>query len=92
MRACICGGRIGNVAGVLSRVGAAIFMRDSRVLRCRRDRVALPHEHGGCDHAEGARRGEQGVIAAFEKSPSQLLGNKKLYALVEAGQVGVIDR
>ena len=41
--------------------------------------------------AEGARRGEPGVIAAFEKSPSQLLGNKKLYALVEAGQVGVID-
>jgi circadian clock protein KaiC len=41
--------------------------------------------------AEGARRGEPGVIAAFEKSPSQLLGNRKLYALVEAGQVGVID-
>ncbi|MDD5266115.1 MAG: ATPase domain-containing protein [Methylococcales bacterium] len=41
--------------------------------------------------AEGARRGETGVIAAFEKSPSQLLGNKKLYTLVEAGQVGVID-
>jgi len=41
--------------------------------------------------AEGARKGETGVIAAFEKSPSQLLGNKKLYALVEAGQVGVID-
>jgi circadian clock protein KaiC len=41
--------------------------------------------------AEGARKGETGVIAAFEKSPSQLLGNTKLYALVEAGQVGVID-
>ena len=41
--------------------------------------------------AEGARRGEPGVIAAFEKSPSQLLGNKKLYSLVQAGQVGVID-
>jgi circadian clock protein KaiC len=41
--------------------------------------------------AEGARRAEPGVIAAFEKSPSQLLGNKKLYALVDAGQVGVID-
>ena len=41
--------------------------------------------------AEGARRGELGVIAAFEKSPSQLLGNKKLYSLVQAGQVGVID-
>lgn len=41
--------------------------------------------------AEGARRGEPGVIAAFEKSPSQLLGNTKLYSLIEAGQVGVID-
>ena len=41
--------------------------------------------------AEGARRGEAGVIAAFEKSPSQLLGNKKLYSLVRSGQVGVID-
>lgn len=40
--------------------------------------------------AEGVRRGEPGVIAAFEKSPSQLL-NTKLYALVKAGQVGVID-
>jgi circadian clock protein KaiC len=40
--------------------------------------------------AEGVRRGEAGVIAAFEKSPSQLLSNK-LNALVEAGQVGVID-
>ena len=40
--------------------------------------------------AEGARRGEPGVIAAFEKSPSQLL-NTKLSALVNAGQVGVID-
>jgi circadian clock protein KaiC len=40
--------------------------------------------------AEGARRGEPGVIAAFEKSPSQLL-NTKLSALVKAGQVGVID-
>ncbi|MEQ1599228.1 MAG: ATPase domain-containing protein [Methylotenera sp.] len=41
--------------------------------------------------AEGVRRGEKGVIAAFEKSPSQLLGNKKLYSLFEAGHVGVID-
>ena len=41
--------------------------------------------------AEGVRRGEPGVIAAFEKSPSQLIGNKKLYPLVQAGQVGVID-
>jgi len=40
--------------------------------------------------AEGVRQGETGVIAAFEKSPSQLL-NTKLHALVEAGQVGVID-
>jgi len=40
--------------------------------------------------AEGVRRGEPGVIAAFEKSPSQLLNNK-LHALVKAGQVGVID-
>jgi circadian clock protein KaiC len=40
--------------------------------------------------AEGVRRGEPGVIAAFEKSPSQLLSNK-LHALVEARQVGVID-
>ena len=31
------------------------------------------------------------MIAAFEKSPSQLLGNKKLYSLVQSGQVGVID-
>ena len=40
--------------------------------------------------AEGMRRGEPGVIAAFEKSPSQLLNNQ-LSALVKAGQVGVID-
>jgi len=40
--------------------------------------------------AEGIRRGEPGVIAAFEKSPSQLLSSK-LNALVKAGQVGVID-
>jgi circadian clock protein KaiC len=40
--------------------------------------------------AEGVRRGEPGVIAAFEKSPSQLLNNH-LHALVKAGQVGVID-
>ncbi|MES2952545.1 MAG: ATPase domain-containing protein [Pseudomonadota bacterium] len=41
--------------------------------------------------AEGVRLGEQGVIAAFEKSPGQLLGNKKLFSLIQAGQVGVID-
>lgn len=40
--------------------------------------------------AEGVRRGEPGVIAAFEKSPNQLLSNQ-LHKLVEAGQVGVID-
>ncbi|PRC92458.1 ATPase domain-containing protein [Solimicrobium silvestre] len=40
--------------------------------------------------AEGARKGETSVIAAFEKSPSQLLSNK-LNALIKAGQVGVIE-
>ena len=40
--------------------------------------------------AEGALRGETGVIAAFEKSPSQLLSSKR-DALVKAQQVGVID-
>jgi circadian clock protein KaiC len=40
--------------------------------------------------AEGARVGEPGVVASFEKSPSQLLNNK-LQTLVKAGQVGVID-
>lgn len=40
--------------------------------------------------AEGVRMGEPGVIAAFEKSPSQLL-NHKLQILVAAGQVGVIN-
>ena len=40
--------------------------------------------------AEGVRRGEPGVLAAFEKSPSQLL-DKKLHSLIKAGQVGVID-
>ena len=41
--------------------------------------------------AEGVRRGEPGVIAAFEKSPSQLLGNKRLYSMIQEGKVGVID-
>lgn len=41
--------------------------------------------------AEGVHRGEPGVIAAFEKSPSQLLGNRKLYSLIQTGHVGVID-
>jgi len=40
--------------------------------------------------AEGARQGETGVIAAFEKSPSQLLSHR-LDALVKTGQVGIID-
>ncbi|MGR8998969.1 MAG: RAD55 family ATPase [Gammaproteobacteria bacterium] len=40
--------------------------------------------------AEGVRKGETGVIAAFEKSPSQLL-SRKLNELVSSGQVGVID-
>ncbi len=40
--------------------------------------------------AEGVRVGEPGVIAAFEKSPRQLLSHK-LYGLVKAGQVGVIE-
>jgi RecA-superfamily ATPases implicated in signal transduction len=40
--------------------------------------------------AEGVRCGEPGVIAAFEKSPSQLLNNK-LSTLVESGHVGVIN-
>lgn len=40
--------------------------------------------------AEGARLGETGVIAAFEKSPNQLLGNK-LQAMVNSGRVGIID-
>jgi len=41
--------------------------------------------------AEGVRRGENGVIAAFEKSPSQMLGNSKLNSMIQAGQIGVID-
>jgi circadian clock protein KaiC len=39
---------------------------------------------------EGARRGEPGVIAAFEKSPNQML-SPALANLVAAGKVGVID-
>lgn len=39
---------------------------------------------------EGVRRGEPGIIAAFEKNPSQSL-NPQLDRLVNAGQVGVID-
>ena len=40
--------------------------------------------------AEGVRLGETGVIAAFEKSPNQLLSHK-LAELVEQGKVGVIN-
>ena len=40
--------------------------------------------------AEGARLGENGVIAAFEKSPNQLL-SRKLTQLVEQGRIGVIN-
>lgn len=40
--------------------------------------------------AEGVRLGEAGVIAAFEKSPNQLL-SQKLENLVQTGQVGLID-
>ncbi|HEY8024457.1 MAG TPA: ATPase domain-containing protein [Burkholderiaceae bacterium] len=40
--------------------------------------------------AEGVRQGESGVIAAFEKSPNQLLSHQ-LDALVQGGHVGVID-
>ena len=40
--------------------------------------------------AEGVRCGEPGVIAAFEKTPSQLLSDK-LNALVKTAKVGVID-
>ena len=40
--------------------------------------------------AEGVRIGEPGVIAAFEKSPNQLL-SVKLNRLVESGDVGVIN-
>ena len=40
--------------------------------------------------AEGVRLGEPGVIAAFEKSPSQLF-NTQLNTLIMSGKVGVID-
>ncbi|MES2115321.1 MAG: ATPase domain-containing protein [Pseudomonadota bacterium] len=40
--------------------------------------------------AEGARLGERGVIAAFEKSPNQLL-SRQLSALVASGMVGMIN-
>ncbi|MBA3696759.1 MAG: AAA family ATPase [Methylotenera sp.] len=40
--------------------------------------------------AEGVRMGEPGVIAAFEKSPNQLL-SQQLNKLVKSGKVGLID-
>jgi circadian clock protein KaiC len=40
--------------------------------------------------AEGVRLGEPGVIAAFEKSPNQLLSHQ-LNKLVESGAVGLIN-
>lgn len=40
--------------------------------------------------AEGARRGETGVIAAFEKSPKQTR-NRTLEDLIHKGQLSVID-
>lgn len=40
--------------------------------------------------AEGVRQGEPGVIAAFEKSPRQLLSHK-LHALLKEESVGIID-
>ena len=39
---------------------------------------------------EGVRAGEAGVIAAFEKSPNQLL-SRQLDTLIESGKVGVIN-
>lgn len=39
---------------------------------------------------EGARVGEPGVIAAFEKSPNQLLSHQ-LNQLIKSGNVGLID-
>ena len=40
--------------------------------------------------AEGVRVGEAGVIAAFEKSPNQLL-SRQLDTLIASGRVGVIN-
>lgn len=40
--------------------------------------------------AEGVRNGETGVIAAFEKSPNQLLSHH-LNELIESGRVGMIN-
>ncbi len=40
--------------------------------------------------AEGVRKGEPGVIAAFEKSPNQML-SYQLHQLIDNGDVGLID-
>lgn len=40
--------------------------------------------------AEGIRQGEPGVIAAFEKSPNQLL-SFPLHRMIKSGEVGLID-
>jgi circadian clock protein KaiC len=40
--------------------------------------------------AEGVRIGERGVVAAFEKSPNQLM-SRRLNALIDSGDVGVIN-
>lgn len=40
--------------------------------------------------AEGVRNGEAGVIAAFEKSPNQLL-SRQLNSLIESGQVDLVN-
>src|SRR5471032_858528 len=40
--------------------------------------------------AEGVRNGEAGVIAAFEKSPNQLLSHQ-LNSLIESGQVDLVN-
>lgn len=40
--------------------------------------------------AEGVRVGEPGVVAAFEKSPNQLM-SRQLNALIESGDVGGIN-
>jgi circadian clock protein KaiC len=40
--------------------------------------------------AEGVRMGEPGVVAAFEKSPNQLMSHR-LNAMIDSGDVGVIN-
>jgi circadian clock protein KaiC len=40
--------------------------------------------------AAGVRNGETGLIAAFEKSPNQMLSHQ-LNALIESGQVGIVN-